>query len=127
MTDSMTEEGSNEEGKDIEQEGSGVLSEGKVGEESSMAMVGRGEESYEGNVEGCLFLYSVRADFECFKFLSGSQELSSAKNPFHRIRKERLDGGPQWCKIFSISYSSLPLIRSGGGFGKFGLWTGFLP
>ena len=94
MIDLMTEEGSNEEGEDTEQEGSGVLSKGKVGEESSMAMVERGEESYKGNVEGCLFLYSVRADFKCFKFLSGSQESSSAENPFHQIRKERLDGDP---------------------------------
>ena len=90
----MTEEGSSKEEEDTEQEGSRVLSKGKVGEESLMVMMGRGEESSEGNVEGCLFLYLVRADFECFTFLSGSQELSSVENPFHRIRKERLDGGP---------------------------------
>ena len=119
------EEVSKEEGDDIEQEGRGLESEGRVGEENSMAMMVRGEGGYEGSAKGCLFLYSVRADFECFKFHSGSQESSSAENPFHRIRKEWLDGVPQWCRIFSISYSSSPSIRSGGGFGKFGPWTGF--
>ena len=123
---SMTgEEVSKEEGDDIEQEGRGLESEGSVGEESSMPMMVKEEGNYEGNARGCLLLYSVRADFECFKFCSGSQESSSVENPFHYIRKERLDGVPWWCRIFSISYSSSPLIRSGGGFGKFGPWTGF--
>ena len=122
----IREEVSKEEGDDIEQEGRGLESGRSIGEESSMAMMVRGEEVMGENAEGCLFLYSIRADFECFKFRSGSQESSSAENPFHQIRKERLDGVPQWHRIFSISYSSSPSIRSGGGFGKFGPWTGFL-
>ena len=115
-----------EGGDDTEQEGRGLESKGSIGEESSMAMMVRGEGNYEGNAKGCLFLYSERADFECFKFRSDSQESSSAENPFHHIRKERLDRAPRWHRIFSISYSSSPSIRSGGGFGKFGPWTGFL-
>ena len=32
---------------------------------------------------------------------------------------------PQWCRIFLISYSSSPSIRSGGGVGKFRPYTLF--
>ena len=54
----------------------------------------------------------------CFRFCSGIQESSSAEYPFHRIRNKHFVGVPRWHRIFSISYSSLPLIRSGGGDGK---------
>ena len=74
---------------------------------------------------GCCFLYSARAVFECLRFRSGSQESSLAENPFHQIRKKWFDSDPQWHRIFSISYSSSPVIRSGGGFRKFGPWMGF--
>ena len=69
-------------------------------------------------MEGWSFLYKVRADLACFKPCSGTHESSSAEYLFHRIRKEQEDGAPWWCMIFSISYSSSPLIRSGGGAGK---------
>ena len=106
------EEVSKEEEDNIEHEGRGLESEGSVGEESSMVMMVKGREGYEENTKGCLFLYSARVDFKCFKFRSGSQESFSVENPFHRIRKEQLDGVPRWCRIFSISYSSSPSIRS---------------
>ena len=35
--------------------------------------------------------------------------------PFHWIRKDHQDRVPLWCKIQSISYSSSPEMRSGGG------------
>ena len=65
------------------------------------------------------FLYDERADLACFKSCSGTQESSSAEYPFHRIRKEQKVRDPQCRIIFSISYSSSLLIRSGGGAGKF--------
>ena len=86
-----------------------------------MVMMERRREHYGGKAVGCLFLYSQRVDFECFKFRSGFHKSSLAENPFHLIRKEQWEGGPQWHRIFSISYSSSPSIRSGGGFGKFSL------
>ena len=64
-------------------------------------------------------------DFAFLRSRSGIQESSLAEYPFHRIRKDRQDGGPLWHKIRSISYSSSPAIRSGGGFGKFGPCTLF--
>ena len=64
----------------------------------------------------------VRTDFVCFKFHSGIQESSSAGYPSHRIRKEQLVRIPWWHRIFSISYSSFPLIRLGGGDGKLMPW-----
>ena len=76
-------------------------------------------------MEGWSFLYEVRADLACFKSHSGTHESSSAEYPFHQIRKEREDGVPWWRMFFSISYSSSPLIRSGGGAGKFRPWTSF--
>ena len=76
-------------------------------------------------MEGWSFLYEVRADLAFFKSRSGTQESSSAEYPFHWIRKEQEDGVPRWRIIFSISYSSSPLIRSGGGAGKFLPWTSF--
>ena len=62
----------------------------------------------------------MRADLACFKSCSGTQESSLAEYPFHRIRKEREDGVLRWHMIFSISYSSSPLIRSGGVQGSSG-------
>ena len=76
-------------------------------------------------MEGWSFLYEVRADLACFKSCSGTHESSSAEYPFHWIRNEREDGVLQWRMIFSISYSSSPLIRSGEGAGKFQPWTSF--
>ena len=43
-----------------------------------------------------------------------------AEYPFHRIRKDHRDGEPLRCNIHSISYSSFPAIRSGGGQGSLG-------
>ena len=82
--------------------------------------VGVGEKT-----EGWSFLYSSRADFACFNSRSAIQESSSAEYPFHRIKNMRADGEPRWRKIFSISYSSSPSIKSGGGAGKFRPWTSF--
>ena len=76
-------------------------------------------------MEGWSLLYEARAELACFRSRSGTQESSSAEYPFHRIRKEREDGVPRWCMIFSILYSSSPSIRSGGGTGKFLLWMSF--
>ena len=86
-----------------------------------MVMMERRREHYGEKAVGCLFLYSQRADLECFKLCSGSHESSSVENSFHLIRKERWEGGLRWRRIFSISYSSSPSIRSGGGFRKFSL------
>ena len=58
-------------------------------------------------------------DLACFKSRSGTHESSSVKYPYHRIRKEWENGVLRWHMIFSISYSSSLLIRSGGGAGKF--------
>ena len=69
---------------------------------------------------GWSLLYATRADFVCFKSRSGTHESSSAEYPFHWIRNERLVGVPWWHRIFLISYSSSPLIRSGGGDGNWG-------
>ena len=84
---------------------------------------------YEGDegrkTEGWSVLYEVRVDLAGFKSCSGTHESSSAKYPFHRIRKEWEDRVLWWHMIFSISYSSSPLIRSGGGTGKFRPWTSF--
>ena len=75
---------------------------------------------------GWSLLYVTRVGLACFKFCSGIQESSLAEYPFHQIRNEHLVRVP-WCrKIFSISYSSSLLIRSGGGEGKFVLWMAFL-
>ena len=79
----------------------------------------------EQKMEGWSFLYKVREDLACFRFRSGTQESSSAEYPFHWIRKEREDGVLRWHMIFLISYSSSPLIRSGGGAGKFRSWILF--
>ena len=64
-------------------------------------------------------------DFAFLKSHSGIQESSSAKYPFHQIRKDHWDGGPLWHKIQSISYSSSPAMRSGGGVEKFRLYMSF--
>ena len=65
-------------------------------------------------------LYEVRVDLACFRFCSGTQESSLAEYPFYRIRKEQEDGVQRWRMIFSISYSSSLLIRSGGVQGSSG-------
>ena len=75
---------------------------------------------------GCRFLKLFKADFAFLRSCSGTQESSLAEYPFHQIRKDRRDKGPLWRKICSISYSSSPAIRSGGGAGKFGLCMLFL-
>ena len=75
--------------------------------------------------EGWSVLYEVRADLACFKSCSGIHESSSAEYPFYRIRKEWEDRVLRWRMIFSISYSSCSLTRSGGGAGKFQPWTSF--
>ena len=75
---------------------------------------------------GCCFLWSFKVDFAFLRSCSGTQKSSSAEYPFHRIRKDHWDKGPLWRKIHSISYSSSPMIRSGGGAGKFGPCTLFL-
>ena len=62
----------------------------------------------------------------CFKSCLGTQESSSADYPFHQISNIWANGVPRWHKILLILYSSSPLIRSGGGAGKFGLYTLFL-
>ena len=84
---------------------------------------------YEGDegwkTEGWSVLYEVRADLACFKSYSGIHKSSSAEYPFYWIGKEREDGVLWWRMIFLISYSSCPLTRSGGGVGKFQLWTSF--
>ena len=74
---------------------------------------------------GWSLLYAARMDFACFKFRSGIQESSSAEYPFHWIRNEWLARVPWWHRIFSTSYSSSSLIRSGGGDGKLGPCTMF--
>ena len=74
---------------------------------------------------GWSLLYAARVDFAFFKFCSGIHESSLAEYPFHWIRNEQLVGVPQWRRIFLTSYSSSPLIRSGGGDGKLGLWIVF--
>ena len=79
-----------------------------------------------GNADGWRVLYSRRASVAWERFALGIQESSSAKYPFHQIRKERFRDVPQWRRIRSISYSSSPAIMSGGGFGKFGPCTVFL-
>ena len=89
-----------------------------------MVLVGGRLRAKDGGVK-LLILYEARADLAFFKSRSGTQESSSAEYPFHRIRKEQEDGVPQWHMIFSILYSSSPSIRSGGGAGKFLLWTSF--
>ena len=66
-------------------------------------------------------------DFAFLRSHSGTQESSSVEYPFHQIRKDCQDGEPLWCKIQSISYSSSPKMRSGGGVGKFLEPTGSLP
>ena len=78
-----------------------------------------------GKADRWSVLYSRRALVAWERFASGVQESSSAEYPFHRIRKEQFRDVPQWHRIWSISYSSSPAIRSGGGFGKFGLCTVF--
>ena len=74
---------------------------------------------------GWSLLYVARVDFACFKSHSGTQESSSAEYPFHQIRNEQFVGVLRWHRIFSISYSSSPLIRSGGGEGKLVPWIMF--
>ena len=61
-----------------------------------------------------------------FEMLFWSPESSSAKYPFHWIRKDCWDREPLWHMIRSISYSSSPTMRSGGGVGKFRPCTSFL-
>ena len=78
------------------------------------------EQGQEGKTAGWSLLYAIRADLAFFRFRSGIQESPSAEYPFHRIRNDRLVGVPWWHRIFSTSYSSCPLIRSGGGNGKLG-------
>ena len=63
----------------------------------------------------------IEGGLACFKFCSGTQKSSSAEYPFHQIRNIWANGVPQWHRIFLILYSSSPLIRSGGGAGKFRL------
>ena len=74
---------------------------------------------------GWSFLYAVRADLAFFRFRSGIQESSLAKYPFHQIRNACLVGVLWWRRIFLTSYTSSPLIRSGGGDGKLGPWMAF--
>ena len=78
-----------------------------------------------GKAKGWRTLYSWRASLAWERLASGVHESSSAEYPFHWIRKEQFQGVPRWRKIWSISYSSSPAIRSGGGFGKFRLCTVF--
>ena len=58
-------------------------------------------------------------DFAFLRSRSGTQESSEAEYPFYWIRKDHRDREPLLHEIRSISYSSSPAIRSGGGAGKF--------
>ena len=70
--------------------------------------------------------YAARVDLACFKFCSRTQEFSLAKYSSQLIRNKWLVRVLRWCRIFLTSYSSSPLIRSGGGNGKLVPWTEFL-
>ena len=79
-----------------------------------------------GKRQGEVFCMRQERTWHFSDSVLGFQESSSAEYPFHRIRNDRLVGVPRWRRIFTISYSFSPLIRSGGGEGKLGLWTAFL-
>ena len=74
---------------------------------------------------GVLLFIIIQNRLCIFEIHSGTQESFLAKYPFYQIRKDRQNGEPLWHKIRSISYSSSPAMRSGGGVGKFGPCTSF--
>ena len=73
---------------------------------------------------GYCCLYSCRASLAVMSSQL-THWLSESWYPFHLMRYWTLRFLP-WCwesRIRSTSYSSSPLIRSGGGWVKFGLWS----
>ena len=66
---------------------------------------------------GCLRWKALTLAFACVILAAGSQELSPAPRPFHLTRYWSWRRYRRLSRISSTSYSSSPLIRSGGGLG----------